>query len=72
MNIERNLKIIIILIAFLNVYLIIEACVLIFVLKTSFHMYNEKLNYIKELIIQRKKIEKRKKKIEKRKKKKEI
>lgn len=77
MNIERNLKIIIILIAFLNAYLILEACVLIFVLKQSFHMYNEKLNHIKDLILRdqdtkrdkekRKERRERKEKIERRK-----
>ena len=52
MNIENNLKIIIMLIFTINIYLMIVACIIAFTLKNAFIMYNKKFDYIKHLIIQ--------------------
>ena len=52
MNIENNLKIIIMLIFTINIYLMIVACIIAFTLKNAFTMYNKKFDYIKQLIIQ--------------------
>jgi len=70
MNIENNLKIIILLIFTINIYFMIVSCIIAFTLKNAFIMYNKKFDYMKELILQTNK-ENRKKKIEKRKKNKE-
>jgi hypothetical protein len=66
MNIESNLKIIIMLIFTINIYLMVVACIIAYTLKNAFTMYNKKLNYIKNLIIQTKKINKNKNKNKKR------
>lgn len=52
MNIENNLKIILILIFTINIYLMVVACIIAFTLKNAFIMYNKKFNYIKRLILQ--------------------
>ena len=59
MNIENNLKIIILLIFTINIYLMIVSCIIAFTLNNSFTMYNKKFDYMKELILQTNK-EKRK------------
>ena len=46
MNIENNLKIIMLLLFVINIYLMVVACIIAYTLKNAFNMYNKKFDYI--------------------------